>query len=281
MIENYIEEIAKIIDDFAKSKKELDENYINKVVEPIITSESLQDYVGKITVDNEIEDIGDYEIETGNIRFNLLATINNYKLEKNMFYQWEKTEKKLVRYSFVAGCIFHEIGHAYVLKKGIEGNKEEWEVQLLNLFCKEDIQLKRAILERKNPIIVANLRFQGNRLIRIEEKNDAYDFALEERLADIFSFELLLKVAEVLQVKHLQNYQKWQLYKAYLQGYKSSLFPTAYYLKCIGREDLASSIKVENLNLDLVTRLKYGLRITETEHNKLKREKKRIKKIVR
>lgn len=113
----YIEELAKVIYDSSKAQKEINEDYINRVVELIIMGESLQDYVGKVKVDNCIEDVGDYEIERGIVRVNLLETIEDYKLEKNVFWKWEKLEKRLAKYSFVAGYVLHEIGHAYLLKK--------------------------------------------------------------------------------------------------------------------------------------------------------------------
>lgn len=277
----YIEELAKVIYDSAKSKKEINEDYINKVVEPIIIGESLQNYVGKVEVDNRMKDFGEYEIERGIVRINLFETLKDYKLEKNVFWKWEKMGKLLAKYSYISECVFHEIGHAYLLKRGIEGDKENLEVQLLNLICKEDIQFKKAILEHRNPFLIMSLREQSNKLAAKEEEDNAYDFALDERLVEIFSYELLLKVAEVLQVENLENYQKWQLYKAYLQGYKKTLYPTLHYLECVRKEEIAESIKIEELNLDVLTRMKYGLRITDEEYNKIKREKKRIKRTVR
>jgi len=259
----YIDEelITKIILDIVSNMDEVTKNFLNKIEFCKI------DLFGASALCN---------VETGNVKIDL-DQIKQYEAQQNRF-------SILTCNLEILQIIIHELKH---LQSNYIMSLNNIESKLIEISSYDYIY-KKCLQEAKKKV---NGFIQINRLAKklySDYRYDNFEIIPDERLAEISSFECLIDVVSKYpnfktnypeEYKFLLKQYKSVLCEGYnyrekFDNYSSTLIK---YLISINRLDLLSYLGINlkvcgsnNLsNMDLTTKMKYGLPISRLEYNSL------------
>ena len=268
--------IAKIIYDYAKVGKQIDDNFISTIASIVIRSRNLGKYAEFIC----------YEAETGKnyaacynslereIRMNYPNINEAILVNRNVFSLFGTTEQYMFSYAIVLQILLHEIEHANQEKMYQEGTERSFETKLTNA-CSAHDTVFLGLLDYD--FSVMNMAY--DRLHQLTKK--FYSFNPEERLANINSYSTLIKV-----FKHLENHPKLVEYHkflyllslsdAHLEAKNIGICPTQVFFDNTMRhsewkkfsfysDDPDELIKNVIAKHTLEFRLKYGLPVSDDE----------------
>lgn len=260
-------ELLNLIKKYIIIGKDIDMSFLNKALEILKEKYRLEKYIlnNEIYLAKNSNFLMNYNLYSKTININYEAV---FKKLPSIFDDLENYESKLCLYCSVLSNLIHEVLHGSHYKKCIL-NKNDYETKLLkisyyNNHIKPILQFKKLL--EKNSKILTNL------LCLKSEKNYSiyklyYDCSLQERLANIDTFEIIKNIAILADSETLFHYAKYMQLKYMLDAYYYADNPTEFYLSKF--KEKLPKIK-EEINLD--TKLRLGLLVSNEEFNlKLKK----------
>lgn len=246
--------ILRLVFDYSKNGNLVDENFIEKLIELVVSEKNLHQYVKDLEFRElqEVEEritVASYNFINFNIFVNPPAIF--YFWEHDNRYDWLLSDFELVLYKnlMVTQFVLHELEHANQLKQVMEkDNKDELEMKFLNA-CLQDV----AYLHDPKifPLINSgDLRFT-DLLNYVESKRlrqkEFYDQDPTERMAEINSYDVVVSCLEQLGgVPNLLAVERSGFLEAMLRGYAYQcdrlIAPSSIFLDGVGESALWQSL---------------------------------------
>lgn len=287
-----IEQIADILYDYSKQRKQADRRFSEKVIQIVSKEQELKEYLRKIKFTSirgkDYEDcplVYKYwsrELQIDQQKLEQFWSFMRKRLEEENFSEFEMILGTNV---FSLHALLHDLEHANQVKKSMLDDTFEQKLLAICLyneheFFKENI-FSRRLIERHgiylNPNLYHNLKLQR----QLEEQ---YDREMPtERMANIYATrevnEILSKIGVATKVEDLFCDILIEFYmKAYLD---TCISPTEKFLEDVKRlqffgieeklnTDFCHSLEIAK-QTSLEERLLLGLPITKEEHQKVKK----------
>ena len=271
------EKLAKLVYDYIKEGRNLDMDFISKVTEIAVDSRDLGDYVLQEMFINapESNSVAVYLPDTKKIIFNI-AGVNRAEELADFYSDLFEQEENVVSFNLtIAQWILHEVEHAWQEKVFRTAGDQSFEHELI-VAC---LDAKR--WHKKNA--KRGLTEEEIKQRRAELMREYYMFDPLERLAEIKSHEVIIKVVELLKEHYPTLYDVEQtkylekLVDKHPETIKERSCPTEVYLKGVECYDRWKSFDfyskkrgelIENVTnkYDKLSRLRYGLPISRSEY---------------
>lgn len=220
-----------------------DKAYIDKLVEIVVCSKDLNDYVKSVSFEygvNSFDDgvsIASYNPLSSKIKVNvdgINIALENYEVYECLFEYYERI---LFRIMFITQAVLHELEHAYQCKISMTGADNSVFTKLIKASNYLAIALKNPkfinSLAKNNINIEAILAYCH---INRTEYERNYIFDPMERTAEIYSYSTICESMKLIKDKfaNLNEYCIASLYQKMLRGYEESwsfgLCPSQVYL---------------------------------------------------
>ena len=266
-------ELLRLIYEYIKNRKEMDETFVNKIIEIVVNNKELNPYIKGIIITNEpLESVDEFTSASFNyysrkLRMNLQGTIE-FSQYLSKFYPFTKAEKILYQYFFITQIILHELEHVNQLQKEI--NKED--------------DIETSIISAANRYMNISSNLFINNLSDYIRKSQMlykkyYRFAPTERLADYYSYCAIIEMLKELQGKDssLIRYEWMKLKETCLSGYDDVSNPTKFYLEQTGSSEYWPEIKEKASTLTWMEKLIYGLEVPQEKLHQLKKVNEKMK----
>lgn len=255
-MEDMYVQIANLILNYKNANKKIDNTYVNTLMNIIIETEELYDFIKECSIHSDMNGIGFYHPIYKDL------WINPEKLEKNY---WEphflvQEERPFFPYFFFNENIFHELEHTSQQKMCF-GEDESLEAKIIRLNNLKVRAFYKYYYERnlvKKQIAYAKLKHAK------KTYDEYYWYDPAERLAIIHSFRKNAKVAEILNLKNIVLYEKLEELRHYVE-YQIEDSSTLFYLKKLGYKKEAKKIDALSRELPTEERLLLGLHINKWE----------------
>lgn len=273
------ENVADLTEEYIKKVDLIAENYVKELERIIVSNNELEDYVKSILI-KRLSCYSYYEISDRILYCDLRRQLKSFSEDTAGFYNnASERELKGGQYLYLAQMIIHECDHASHFKKACE-NKPDLETKILRSVYIEYLPTDA----QKYPYYPLSLVYKTKTKIQnilcdvLDDilYNRYYNYAPEDRLADIHSYKETLKIAKLLGLECSYKYHSSMLYDTYLDSYDQEEPPTIYYFMKTRRRELAEELKQLSGSLDFDTRLNLGLLLTKKELKKLERNRDNI-----
>ena len=270
-MEKIIENIADLTAEYSKNIDQPDESYLKELTHIIVSEDDLEDYVKSILI-KKLSCYSYYEVRDGIIYFDLNRQLKSFDDETQDFYN-NASEKEIKggKFLYVAQMLLHECEHGHQFKKCCEKGSDI-ETKILSSIYKWYLPNG----DTKSLSLFAQFVEQLNNILDDILYNHYYEYAPEDRLADISSYKRTLKIAKLLGLNCSYNYHLTMLYDTYLDSYDQNEPPTIYYFMKTRRRELDEELKNSSDLLDFDTRLDLGLYLTKKEKKKLEHTRYKI-----
>lgn len=271
--------LAQLLYDYSIKRKTVDENYIYKVIDIVIAGRGLAQYVRKHEIIRKSQvvfadaeegyQVAFYDPNKQSITLSSEGIIKHIEVFKDYFlYLFPSMLEQYLYINFIAmQVILHELEHA---------NQKR--------LMKEFDGMESRILRATVPSIMGTNATLVIKLHKLHKKYLAlYEYAPDERLAEIRSNQQLIDVLNILEepAKRIINFSRANIFENMLRGYDDYIIsPTAHYIKGIGNEeklkqfdwyddDEAKAILKSKQKYSLEDRLIYGLHATFDEQEQV------------
>lgn len=267
--------IADLTDEFIKKNNSIYENYIKELIRIIVLYDGLEDYVKSIII-KKLSCYSIYNVTDGIIYCDLKRQLNSFGKETADFYN-SASEREINggKYLYIAQMLMHECDHAKQYKKSTSNELDLGTRILRSVYL--------SYLQPDEHISLCSFHTIGDYIQRLlfDVLNDIlynwyYEYAPEDRLADIDSYKKTLEIAKLLGLECSYKYHLSMLYDTYLDSYDQEEPPTIYYFMKTRRKELAEELGRLSDSLDFDTRLNLGLSLTKNERKKLERKREKI-----
>lgn len=287
-----MEEIYDIMSFYSKKNQILDNELMYNLFRYFIEEKGLENYVQHVIFTTIDQSKTNHKSNNTIMTYNSLK--NTIKVDNNKLYDYVDLANKsplrgylnddefnLYIITFFLSAILHELEHANQLKMSNE-NKYNFENHLFKLCLNNTNEYKK--FNNKNYAVLHLLEYRNtvNSLIDYNKVLCDYDNnSPMERFANIHASNDIIKMLK-LDDEHTKKLQKIWLKRNLnysINGFNFMEYipaPTLRYLKdltCLGliepREYEYFKKLVDDNNLSLESRLKYGLDITQEEHQKI------------
>ena len=246
-------ELLRLAYDYSKNHKFVDKDYIDKVVEIVVSNRKLHDYVGEVSFYSEGEnedglmEVANYGNNGNDIEVNLEAikdTINCEDCFESLFGDFEVYLYKNLK---ITQFILHELEHAYQSKVSkSEDNSVETRLIKTCLAARNAFNNPKFYESLKaDNIHPFNALFFISDYYRLYKKY--YQFNPIERLAQINSFRTLFRSLDPISsnTPNLYEFMKASYLEEMLSGFGDSwaegLCPTHVYLEGTRKGDVWKS----------------------------------------
>lgn len=256
---NYYERIAELI--FRNVKSSLNKDFVEELIQIIIEEEALEEYMTTQTKE--------LLLDPGCIIYQTM-----YKEDAPYVEAVPKSNysQEYYDYLYATRLTLTELEKRRLRKELEEGTTENLQNYILNEYLTQCKKLDAMKIYQKN--------------IRMGQPGNP-----EERYADIFTYDILLKVSELLQEEEIYNIHRLELcdvlirtYRAlldglYMGGTGAKTSPTLCYLKQLGCEErVLKEIQQKSQDLEDIEKLKLGLEISKSTGDKICSEQGRLKR---
>ena len=255
-------ELLRIIFDYTKQRKLIDRKFLDKFIEIVVNYKNLDDYVKFVTFSEEIQSrdtgtvLASYNHLLKRIRVNYYSVVEYLENFENKYCYFSDFENLFLKNLEIVQLMLHELEHANQFNKCENSSTYESMILSESLFC------------------------TNNKLYKA-----AYNYAPEERLANIVSYKEIIKILNFIKelVPNLLNFENYKLLDYVINDYQiidsNIIPPTIYYffignmnesLRRLGLINSDGTIKqnIEN-EFDYEKRLTYGLSINNYEFHSL------------
>ena len=278
--------ILKLLLSYASLNKLADEEFINKMVDIIVTGRDLKDYYRNIDFNLLIESEKDeytiaiYNHLTNIIQINMESIICWLSNPSSNYPDFTEQEINLLKNTYVTQALLHELDHAAQLKQIDNRFNRSFESALLRLALRGTIPFSCDMNTELDYEKKADLFHEMYR------KN--YIYNPSERFAEINSYNYLIyEIFPIykMQLRHLCDYLYNRLLYVKMRGYdlslKEDMCPTEAFLAGTNRKNIWESFHFYNKDkkelldnvssiYDLEDRIYYGLPISDEEYKKMK-----------
>lgn len=280
--------LLKLIYQYSSKRKLVDNNYIDKLIDIIVTQKQLNKYIYKL----EILPYGEYR-EIGRLLANYNPNSKTLRVFNNCITDMLK-EKDKYRILFtdieqmfynnllITQIILHELEH--INQRKIIDSEDGIEAGILKAsMLRIDLEKVNELLKlgcNKEEILV---RFQEDIRRKRQNYKENYYYAPEERLAEIKSYEEIIKVISEIKefIPNLLDFENTNLLENMLRGYECQEYqegiimpPTFHYLLQSGQSlqqfewfdsEYSKCLEFTKEKYKLKDRMKFGLLIDEDE----------------
>lgn len=287
-------DILKLVYDYSIQKKLVDLNFIDKLIDIVVSKKKLNNYVKKIATTNELEKYGE-KITCASYNFLTKELSVYYKaiqlcIEKANHYDqlFNSLEQIMFRNLQVTQYILHELEHAFQNKQLNDKHDNSIEAKIISASLMAEQILK-------NPkifigILMGKIKVDDviNNILKHKEKYlQYYHLNPTERLAQVNSFITIVNslnsikqfVPNLYAINHA--YLHDNMIKGYTGSWREFTCPTEEYLLSVGQSNVwndfdfyneDSSKLVENASrkYGLYRRLSLGLPVKHSEYNSIK-----------
>lgn len=281
-----VDQLARLIYDYIKNRREIDKIFIDKVVEIIVSNLGLNNYVRGTRINNnpwekrkEIE-TASYSYDTKIITIELQAAIELYTFDLRKL-NLDYYEKFAIIYDRIMQAILHELEHANQWKK-VDTKELSLETRII-ADSSLDIKLVNEgdwfnkLLAQGYPECVIHSYLTKQKNIYLSY----WDYAPVERLAEYHSHNTMATVfKELAKFPGISYYECLRLCQNYLRGYINGIVPTEFYFDKIGESNSYREIAKEGSNLDFESRASMGLPISDDEYDYLYATTRQLEKVV-
>lgn len=285
--------LLRLIYDYSVLDKKIDNSYIEKFVDIVVSEKKLNGYVSDIELhpDDDSYKGNKTALAVYNPLSKRIIIYTNGILE--LLYRNDKYRKLFTRVENafyakiqISQIVLHELEHANQRKK--IDNEESLESQILRLSMADiSIDKLKSLLDKGFTMEQLMLYIYYKGKIRTSNYKANYEKAPEERLADIKSHKEIISILENIKeyVPNLIDFEITNLLENMIRGYtdKGDYIepPTIRYLLDNGNQvglskfdwyddDAYKALKKSKDNYSLNDRLNFGLMIDEDEYYKSK-----------
>lgn len=236
-------EILKFVYDYSINGKLADENFVDKIIEIVVSKKGLNNYVRGVQFNNELKETNDGVVCAGYHPLNMDIVVYCESIQRAMenrsYYDplFQDLEQVMFRNLTITQYILHELEHAFQNMQASNTYDDSIEVQLINT----SFRLENAM---KNPIFLDSLSngeipvkdFIFYLLQDRELYKKYYPLIPIERLAQIHSFEIIVNAIEPIKnyIPNLYEFKYATLVEEMLGGYQDAWeqggCPTQVYL---------------------------------------------------
>ncbi len=257
-----------------KTGKTISSNFLKELEALIIPSLNLEPFVSTITdgkMGNKEEACYNYNAKK--------IIIDLSKLQKGArdIEDYLSLKSSILHpYLLVSQSVIHEVLHAKQYEQILsKANNLETKILIASLIYKiayQDEDMEQACLAKgldENFFLAKYHLYLAN-----------YELAPEERLAELVSLSLMIKLLTYFgqEESKLTSYETLKLLKIALKGYKETLNPTKTYLEILGTTKYLTSAELAGKDLSLSRRIKLGLEISPEERAYLRSCKRELTK---
>lgn len=256
----------------------LSTNFIEELIELIVTCRNLKDYYSKTTISFENStDITTYNsLNIIKVYYNTLKQV--LKIPEGQIFN--NLEINLYPLIIMIFCFFHEVEHVNQRKLYYSHiSTPESRVIKASRFELMPFNQFEALSEKEKQIY---LDYAKKEAIKYQNYyNKFYQFVPTERMADIRAYEFLLQLLEqtpyFCDIQELYNYLSKKYFLNTTKAYNANLSPTRYYLEQTQRRLAWLKLFLFTSNLPLDERIYLGTSITKEEFLSLARRKEKFK----
>lgn len=288
-------QILRLIYDYSVNGKLADSKFIDKLIEIIVSSKNISDYVRDVKFSEKISQKGS-AISCASYSPLSMEVILNYEaiqfiLEDRSYYDslFSSLEQILFRNLITTQIILHELEHAYQYKQADNKTDNSIEEKLIRVSFKFEQVLKNP---KYSSYIINGDISMNDALVYALYNRKLYQkyYALNptERLAQINSFKTILNSIEPIKeyIPSLYEFKNASLLEEMLKGYEEAMnrgsCPTKVYLFGTNQGKVWTEfdffdqnysqllINVRN-EYDLFRRLQLGLPISDDEYDCMNR----------
>ncbi len=282
-----IEKIMKIVYDYTKNVKLLDEKAIEKIVDIVVQERELGPYISDLEFPYDIKKEGrsltvaDYNPITKQMNIYIEAFDMYSESQKKYDILFEGFELVLFQNVMMLRFILHELEHAFEYKQVDTLEDGGIELELLKAsshITRRLFDLRNAERDDLDLTALLNLAF-----VQIDQYNKFYRFQPMERIAETRAYEAIIEMLKRMKVDlfNLDEFMKASLLEFQLKAYtyKKGFVqnPTELYLYGTGQSDIWRNFNFYDPNIArlvdkvreeycLKDRLTYGLPITGDEY---------------
>lgn len=287
-----VEKMLEILVDYTERVKLLDEEALEKIIDIVVESASLQDYYAGVSFPNDIRikngimKVAEYNSITKNMDFYIEAADIQSENQSKYDILFEGFELVLFQNVMMLKYLLHELGHPFDYKRIDSKLESGTEIALLSASAK----MKRLALSVKNGLFDDHEDFEKI-LYFVLNQDEAFDknypFDPMERVAETRAYETILKMLELIKDRlfNLQEFVKASLLqyqlKAYIHRRGITPSPSEVFLCSIDQEDVWTHLDFYDPNAikllekvrkeySLDERLKLGLPLSNGEYNELR-----------
>lgn len=285
-------EILKLIYDYSINEKLADKEFIDKIIEIVVSKKSLNRYVKSLQFTELYKN--DYEVacaayDTSNMRISvdyesIQIAMKQYSYYDQLFHTLERTMFKNLT---ITQIILHELEHAFQNKQADNMLDNSIEAKLVRasfsiLHMMDNPRLLTAFLN--DEISKRDFIFLDEQYKKLYKKY--YLINPSERLAQVNSFKLIIEVMKPIK-EYIPNLYDFELassigemVKGYGNSWKHAICPTQLFLFDTGQDDVWNGFDfydqdfnqlIENVchKYNLARRFQLGLPVSRNEYNTL------------
>lgn len=281
-------ELLKLVYDYSAKGKLVDQKYIEKLIDIVVSSKLLNNYVCKFELLNDEQTFFENGMSLASYSpFSKTISIYingvNQMLEHHDRYQvlFNSIEQIFYKNLLISQIILHELEH--VNQRRIIDNEKSLESEILRLSsAKMDFDMGIKLIESGYSIEQVMIYILSKKTMRNENYRQNYLIAPEERLAEIKSYQEILGLLSHIKeyVPNLIQFEQTNKLENLLRGFDYNsgflISPTISYLQQNGNaqslnrfnwydKDYFSCLEKAKANYSLDDRLKYGLMIDDKE----------------
>ena len=249
--------ISDIIKSYNIFEKQVDDEFVEIIIEILVKEYKLQDYIKGVNV-TKVPNTGIYYdinlkkivVNINELKYIVSKKIKNYK------------ENSFLKYVFAVESIIHQLEYAYQIKFKNENDflgsdlledAEDFIDNILNLICENG--LKKSV----NILFEAGYNYKKN-----------IKLCPNEKIADINIFSLLIRELQDLNDNEVDTILNNEYYLAILRGYEISEEPSKYYYDSIGVKKDWSEVDEFSKRINDFEKAKLGLKTEEYVIDNLK-----------
>ena len=286
-------EILRLVYDYSVKGKLVDQQFLDKLVEIIVTKRSLNDYVKDAKISQLPSKISEnacasYSLIDKKIQLYIPAINNVLEHESNFDVLFEEHEKILFRNFIITQSILHELEHAYQYKKAKDKNNQSIEKKIISACLIVNLTLSDPNIQSRKIFDMMNIDEYLNLLIHLKNNRELnkkyYRINPVERLAQVYSYITVVNSLKPIKdvIPSLYEFENACLYeqmiRMYPESWQNGVCPTQVFFYSMGQQKSwdklgiigeTNSEIIENAcsKLDVFDRLTLGLPVRESEYD--------------
>jgi len=257
-------ELAKLIFEYKKHKRRIDNNFINRAINIMIEHMELENFVSnfKNTLSSNV--LACYNMS------DKIIFVNRFSINKSTRLMLKSycLNNDIALYLIFINYLNHEIEHAKQQKQILLTSND---IDIESLILYEEFRIFNDMIngykDSKIPFNVAITNLRKYKKVY----NRLYSYAPSERLANINAFDTSINISKILDDRCLSEVMESLYYFNYLIGYSiddesyKNEGPTKYYLDNIGTNSNWNKIIDLSHNINSLERIKLGLKCNNSD----------------
>lgn len=234
-------EILKLFYDYSINGKLVDPNFIDKLIEIVVSNKKLNDYIRTVEFTNRL-DKSDYAVQCASYSYSSKKILIDYEsIQQFMVNEIQcyghlfiPFEQIMFNNLTIVQIILHELEHAYQYKQADDKNDNSLENKIIHACFRVNLALQNPKFLEGVTEKELNIYLQHTR----EQYKKYYIFKPTERLAQYHSYKTILEAIKQIQnlIPNLYEFNNALFAEEMIKGYRESIkdynctCPTEVYL---------------------------------------------------